>query len=129
MPMPAAISRLPPAEYQQVLDKWPQSPLAPHALYGLGWVKLSQNDPAAAEKLFDEWLEKYPDHKLIPRVRYARGMARHQLKDFAAAIDDIQASWRPIRRRPRSPTPDTCWACARPACRSTPMRRPLSKRF
>jgi cellulose synthase operon protein C len=78
-------------EYRQVLDRWPQSPLAPHVLYGLGWVNLSENDPAAAEKLFDELLHKYPNHKLIPRVRYARGMARCQLKDFAQAIDDLDA--------------------------------------
>ncbi len=79
------------AEYQQVGDKWPQSPLAPQALCGLGWAKLSQNDYAAAEKCFDAMIEKHADDKLVPRARYARAVARQQLKKYAGAIEDIRA--------------------------------------
>jgi len=36
-------------------------------------------------------VEKYPDHKLIPRGRYVRGTARQQLGKFAPAVEDLQA--------------------------------------
>ncbi len=32
-----------------------------------------------------------PRDKLVPRARYARGIARHQRKNFAPAIEDVQA--------------------------------------
>jgi len=79
------------AEYQLVVDKWPQSPLVPHALYGLGWAKLSQQDFAGAEKTFDAMLEKSSSHTLAPRARYARGLARQQLKKFPQAVEDVQS--------------------------------------
>ena len=79
------------AEYQQVIDRWPQSLLVPRALYGLGWMKLRQNDFAGGEQLFDRMLAKYPRDKLAPRARYARGIARHQRKEFGPAMEDVRA--------------------------------------
>src|SRR5437660_9622351 len=35
-------------EYQQVLDKWPDSTLAVNAAYGLGWSQLSRGEHDAA---------------------------------------------------------------------------------
>ncbi len=78
------------AEYHRVIDNWPQSPLARQALFGLGWVKLGQNDARGAETLFDEWLQKYADDKLAPRVRYAQH-GQTTTEGFRRALDDVRA--------------------------------------
>ena len=79
------------AEYQTVIEKFPQSQLVAPAWYGQGWALLSLSDFAGAEKALDTLITKFPDHKLVPRARYARGMARQQLKNYAPAIEDLQA--------------------------------------
>ena len=84
--LPAAM-----AEYQQVVDRWPHSPLVPRALYGLGWAKLSQNDYTNAERLFDTMIQKYP-HDKLRRVPATPGASPAiSWKDFGPAIDDVQA--------------------------------------
>jgi cellulose synthase operon protein C len=75
----------------EVLEKWPQSPLLPHALYGLGWAKINQKQYADAEKALDKLVKDFAEHKLVPRARYARGIARQQLGKFEPAIADIRA--------------------------------------
>jgi TolA-binding protein len=84
------------AEYQTVVDRWPDSSLAPHALYGLGWVQLTQADYENAVKTLGRLIDGPPLDKnaagdLIPRARYARALARQQLKQFGPAIEDVQA--------------------------------------
>ncbi|MGD0897762.1 MAG: tetratricopeptide repeat protein [Thermoguttaceae bacterium] len=79
------------AEYRRVANEWPQDPLAPRALYGLGWALFDQNDFAGAEAAQDTLVTKYPQHALVTRARYARGIARHQLGKFAEAAPDLAA--------------------------------------
>jgi TolA-binding protein len=79
------------AEYRLVAEKWPDGPLAPHALNGQGWALFDSGDFAAAEAALDALLAKYPQHKLAPRARYARGMARQQLGKFPEAAADLAA--------------------------------------
>jgi len=88
------------AEYQTVVDRWPDSSFAPHALYGLGWVQLTQTDYEVAVKTLSRLIDGQPTEAqridksaaadLIPRARYARALARQQLKQFAPAIEDLQ---------------------------------------
>jgi TolA-binding protein len=77
--------------YRQMLDIAPKGPLAPNALYGLGWTDLSQSRFAEAAKTLDALVKEYPDNALIPRARYARAIARYQQKQFADAVEDLQA--------------------------------------
>ena len=77
--------------YQQVLDRWGQGSLAPHAALGLSWSRLNQGDYRGAEQAATLLLEKYREPKLVPRARYVRGMARQQLKELREAGEDLQA--------------------------------------
>ena len=79
------------AEYQQVVDRWPQSPLAPRALYGLGWAKLSQNDYAGAERLFDAMVAKYPATSWRRAPATPAASLGTSGKNFGPAIEDVQA--------------------------------------
>ena len=58
------------------------------------WLGLGEAQPErlrGAESFSMRWSRSIRDHKLAPRARYARGIARHQQKNFAPAIEDIQA--------------------------------------
>lgn len=78
-------------EYKLVAEKYAASSLAPHAIFGLGWTQLSQQDHASAVATFDALLAKKAPADLAPRIRYARALAREQLKQYAPAIEDLQA--------------------------------------
>ena len=78
-------------EYKLTAEKYGSSPLAPHAIFGLGWTQLSQSDYAGAVQTLDGLLGKNPPPDLAPRIRYARALAREQLKQYAPAIEDLQA--------------------------------------
>lgn len=58
------------AEYQKIIDKFPESEYAPKALYAMGWIyenKLSQNDKAA--EIYREVLKKYPKTDFSKKVK------------------------------------------------------------
>lgn len=78
------------AEYQLVLDKWPNSPLAAHALNGLGWADMGLKDYAKAEQRFSQVIDKHAD-AVGPRVYYARALVREALKKYGDGIKDVQA--------------------------------------
>jgi TolA-binding protein len=80
------------SEYQKALSHSPDGPLAPLAQYGLGWAELQQKSPGRAEKALDAFVSRFSQHTLMPRARYARALARHQLNKFAEALEDVQAS-------------------------------------
>lgn len=77
--------------YQSIQSRWPQSSLVPHAIYGLCWCYLSQNEAAKGAEVIGDLLGKYADHPLVPKARYARGIALQQLKQFPQAIEDVNA--------------------------------------
>ena len=79
------------AEYQQVADRWPQSPWVPASLDGLAWARLRLGDYAGVQQAAARLLEQYPHDKSAPRARYVRAMACYQLRSFAAAVEDLQA--------------------------------------
>lgn len=79
-------------EYRVVLSKWPASALVPHALYELGCALLNQKDVSGTETTLTTFLDRYADHELAPRASYARGMARHQLKKYALAAEDLHVA-------------------------------------
>lgn len=77
--------------YTNVGQKFPDSPLAPKALYGLAWVRITTSDFSGAVGALDALLANDVDGDLAPRARFARGLARVELKEFAPAFDDVQA--------------------------------------
>jgi TolA-binding protein len=77
--------------YAQVAKRWPKSPLVPHALHGLAWTRLAQGDTAGAAEAAAQLTKQYPDDKLAVRARYAQGLARQQLGQYALAIEDFKA--------------------------------------
>jgi cellulose synthase operon protein C len=87
----AGDNKLAETEYQSVVEKWPASLFAPHALNGLAWSQFSGKNYQAAADTMTKLMEKYPDTALVPRARSVRGMARQQLKQYDAAIEDVQA--------------------------------------
>jgi TolA-binding protein len=79
------------AEYQQVLQNWPASTMAPYAANGLGWSQLNLGDYPAVVATLTGLVEKHPESPLVPRARYARALARQQLKEYSPAIEDLEA--------------------------------------
>lgn len=79
------------AAYHQVIGGWPDSPLLPAARLGLGFSELGRGDASAAEKAFAQLIDGAPQNELVPRARYGRALCRHQLKQYAAAADDLRA--------------------------------------
>jgi TolA-binding protein len=87
----AGDNKLAASEYQQVIEKWPASPLTPNAWHGLGWAELIGKNYQQSVDTLTKLIDKFPDNPLVPRARYHRGMARQQLKQFDAGIEDVQA--------------------------------------
>ena len=78
--------------YQALLDRWPQSPRVPQALYALAAARLDQKDLAAAERSLDLLLKKPADAKLAARGHLLRGQVRYQVGKYAEAADDLQSA-------------------------------------
>jgi TolA-binding protein len=79
------------AHYQKVMAGFSGGKLAPHAQLGLAWTHLGLGDAAAAEKELSALLDTPAGKALGDKTRYPRGLARHQLKQYAAAADDLAA--------------------------------------
>ncbi|MCH7631243.1 MAG: tetratricopeptide repeat protein [Proteobacteria bacterium] len=58
------------------MENWPNSPLAPHALFGMGWSYLSQQKYEPADEAFTQLLNDHAAHALAPKAYYARAMTR-----------------------------------------------------
>ncbi len=78
------------AQYAAVTEKWPQSPLVPHALYGQGWAQLRNADFAGAAKSLTRLITQHADHPLIPMAHHGRAMAREQMGDHRGGSDDVE---------------------------------------
>jgi TolA-binding protein len=77
--------------YQTVIRRWPNSPFVPACLHGLAWTQLSQGDYAAANTTLTGLIDSHAQHAIVPRAKYARGICRHQLKQYSAAAADLAA--------------------------------------
>ena len=60
-------------EFQQYLQYYPQTDLAPNAQYYIAEIHFSQGDLESALKEFDLVLEKYPDNSKTPDALYMKG--------------------------------------------------------
>ncbi|MEX2138451.1 MAG: tetratricopeptide repeat protein [Pirellulales bacterium] len=78
-------------EHAWVIEKTPQSPLAPHALYGLGWSQLNDQKADAAAKVFSRLIGEFKDHPLAAKALSGRASARLQTKDYTGATADVSA--------------------------------------
>jgi TolA-binding protein len=79
------------AAYSTLIEKWPNSPLIPSALYWLGWSQssLDQNDLAIVS--FTSLITDHVDHELIGPARFARGKAYRKARKHAEAVKDLDA--------------------------------------
>jgi TolA-binding protein len=78
-------------EHIWVIEKTPDSPLVPHALYGLAWSQLNGQKPDLAVNTFTRLVSGYKDHPLAAKAISGRASARLQAKDFAGAASDADA--------------------------------------
>jgi TolA-binding protein len=78
-------------EHSWVVEKTPQSPLVPHALYGLAWSQLNAQQPDAAVKTFGRLIAEFKEHPLAAKAQSGRASARLQAKDYAGSIADASA--------------------------------------
>ena len=60
-------------EFQQYLQYYPQTDLAPNAQYYIGEIHFSQGDLESALREFDLVLEKYPDNAKTPDALFMKG--------------------------------------------------------
>lgn len=80
------------AAYRRVINDHPKSRLVPHAEHGLAWSLLSRQDAAGAADAADQLLKrKDVPEDVAAKGRYVRALARHRLKQYAPAIDDLEA--------------------------------------
>lgn len=78
--------------YQRLLADHPQSRLAPHAQYGLAWSLLSRGESSESAAAADALLKRTDlPADVAAKGSYVRALARHRLKQYQPAIDDLQA--------------------------------------
>lgn len=73
--------------YLHLTARYKQHEILPDALYALGVAQQEANQPAAAGKTFDEFLERFPQHGLAAEVTLRRGEMFYALADFPAAAE------------------------------------------
>jgi TolA-binding protein len=90
------------SEYEFVATKFKDSPLAPYALLGKGWVEYKEQEFAAGEKTFSVFVSRFAEHPLASDAHYGRALCRRQTSDFAGAVADLdvvlKSNLEPARR-------------------------------
>jgi TolA-binding protein len=74
------------AAYDEVVRTDAASPLAPEAVYGVGWCELKLNRPEPAVAAFREFLTTWPDHKHAAGATLYLARALADLKRGAEAL-------------------------------------------
>jgi TolA-binding protein len=74
------------AAYARVAADGAGSPLAPEALYGLGWASLELKRREAAVTAFRQLVERHPDHAKVPSASAQLGRLLVDLKRYPEAI-------------------------------------------
>ena len=63
--------------------------LKAEALFKLGWCYMQTQDTQRAAKAFSDFLDFYPNHKLVPAALAQRALACKQEKNLAGALKDF----------------------------------------
>jgi TolA-binding protein len=71
--------------YADLAKRYPQSSVAPQALYLAGYGALTHGDYPATLQYADAFLASYPKHELVPDVRYIAAESRLQLGKYDEA--------------------------------------------
>ncbi len=71
-------------------DRYPDSALAPDALYLVAQAHQEQQKYRYAIKVFDELIERFPDHKLAPRWLFTRGFNLAMLEQYEQSRADFE---------------------------------------
>ncbi len=74
------------AAYEGVVRGDATSPLAPDAVYGLGWLELEQKRLEPAIRSFRQFLEKWPDHALAADATFALARTLVDVKRYDEAL-------------------------------------------
>ncbi len=77
--------------YRQLLASYPDSPLAPRALYRMGMTYLVMRQPDSASAVFQEALSRFPGSAMAPYVRLGIVEARVQQGRTPEAIQEAEA--------------------------------------
>ncbi len=79
------------AQYQEFLNYFPNSDLAPSAQYNIGEIHYGQGDYKAALEAFDLVLEKYPENEKTADAMYMKGMSLLNAGEKRAAAREFRA--------------------------------------
>ncbi|MCB1076564.1 MAG: tetratricopeptide repeat protein, partial [Verrucomicrobiae bacterium] len=77
--------------YGDLVERFPDDPTAPKALFMQGFLYLQQDDNEGALFQFDQLKKKHPDSPLVDDADYWSGMALSFSKDYDAARDHMEA--------------------------------------
>lgn len=94
--------------YQVLLERFPTSPLAARAQFGLASSRMANKDEVEAEVAFDDFLRLYPADPKVPDALFLKGalLARQVQKpgrDQGKTIEAIKAYTLFLEREPGSP--------------------------
>jgi len=73
------------ALYADLVERFPQHPIAPQALYMAAFTALGQGDYTAAQSYCERFAQQYPDAALSDDIRAVAAEAALQLKQYAVA--------------------------------------------
>lgn len=79
------------AVYDKLLAENAASPMAPDALYGLGWSLLELKQRDAAATAFRQLIEAFPQHQTVPAATVHLGRLQVELKRYAEADRTLRA--------------------------------------
>ncbi|MBI4418389.1 MAG: tetratricopeptide repeat protein [Ignavibacteriales bacterium] len=71
--------------FENVRQRYPQTPAVPEAVYWLARAHEMQNAPQRAIQLYDSLLVAFPGHSIIPRVRLSLGNVYYALEQWDTA--------------------------------------------
>ena len=94
--------------FQLLIERYPTSPLAPQAQFGLAKNRMEDGSDVEAEVAFDDFLRLYPADPRVPDALYLKGelLSRQVLspeRDQTKTRDAIKAYARFLEKEPSSP--------------------------
>jgi len=94
--------------FQVLLERFPTSPLAAQAQFGLASSRMANRDEAEAEVAFDDFLRLYPADPKVPDALFMKGalLSRQSLppgRDQGKTLEAIKAYTLFLEREPASP--------------------------
>ena len=94
--------------FQVLLERFPTSPLAPRAQFGLASSRMANKEEIEAEVAFDDFLRLYPADPKIPDALFLKGalLSRQALppgRDQGKTLEAIKTYTLYIEREPGSP--------------------------